>query len=210
MDDRTLTTGIRDRTLAGMRPGEPITERPSADHDREVPEIDLLSPLTIRGVTLRNRIVMSPMCQYCAEEGLADDWHLVHLGSRAVGGVALVSSRRRPSPATAGSRPATWASGATQHVEPLARIARFVHSPGGGRRHPARPRRAQGELRAALEGRGRPQDARGGRLDRRRPQPDPVRRGRPGPRGRSTRPASTASSPRSRPPPGAPWRPGSG
>src|SRR5688572_27385857 len=61
-----------------------------ADHDREVPETDLLSPLTIRGVTLRNRIVMSPMCQYSAEEGLANDWHLVHLGSRAVGGVALV------------------------------------------------------------------------------------------------------------------------
>jgi 2,4-dienoyl-CoA reductase-like NADH-dependent reductase (Old Yellow Enzyme family) len=60
------------------------------DHDREVPEIDLLSPLTIRCVTLRNRIVMSPMCQYCAEEGLASDWHLVHLGSRAAGGVALV------------------------------------------------------------------------------------------------------------------------
>jgi 2,4-dienoyl-CoA reductase-like NADH-dependent reductase (Old Yellow Enzyme family) len=62
----------------------------AAEHDRDVPEIDLLSPLTIRGITLRNRIVMSPMCQYIAEEGLADDWHLVHLGSRAVGGVALV------------------------------------------------------------------------------------------------------------------------
>jgi hypothetical protein len=60
------------------------------DHDRAVPEIDLLSPLTIRGVTLRNRIVMSPMCQYVARDGFADDWHLVHLGSRAAGGVALV------------------------------------------------------------------------------------------------------------------------
>ena len=60
------------------------------DHDREVPESDLLSPLTIRGVTFRNRIVMSPMCQYSATDGMANDWHLVHLGSRAVGGVALV------------------------------------------------------------------------------------------------------------------------
>ena len=43
---------------------------PSAtDHDRKVPEIDLLSPLEIRGVTFRNRIVMSPMCQYCADGG---------------------------------------------------------------------------------------------------------------------------------------------
>ena len=49
-----------------------------------------LSLLTIRGVTLRNRVVMSPMCQYSAEEGLANDWHLVHLGSRAVGGTALI------------------------------------------------------------------------------------------------------------------------
>ena len=61
----------------------------TSDHDREVPEVDLLSPLTIRGVCFRNRIVMSPMCQYIAEEGLASDWHLVHLGSRAAGGVAL-------------------------------------------------------------------------------------------------------------------------
>src|SRR4051812_14502212 len=64
--------------------------RAGADHDREVPEVDLLSPLTIRGVTFRNRIVMSPMCQYSAQEGLAHDWHLVHLGSRASGGAALV------------------------------------------------------------------------------------------------------------------------
>jgi hypothetical protein len=61
-----------------------------AEHDREVPEIDLLSPLTIRGITFRNRIAVSPMCQYSAEEGLANDWHLVHLGSRAAGGVGLV------------------------------------------------------------------------------------------------------------------------
>lgn len=60
------------------------------DHDREVPEIDLLSPLTIRGVTFRNRIGMAPMCQYIAVDGLASDWHLVHLGSRAAGGVGVV------------------------------------------------------------------------------------------------------------------------
>jgi len=64
--------------------------RAGSDHDREVAEIDLLSPLSIRDVTFRNRIAMSPMCQYSAEEGFANDWHLVHLGSRAVGGVGLV------------------------------------------------------------------------------------------------------------------------
>src|SRR4029077_12708878 len=64
--------------------------RAGTDHDRKVPEIDLLSPLTIRGVTFRNRIAVSPMCQYSARDGFADDWHLVHLGSRAAGGAALV------------------------------------------------------------------------------------------------------------------------
>ena len=100
------------------------------DHDREVPETDLLSPLTIRGVTLRNRIGMAPMCQYVAVDGLASDWHLVHLGSRAVGGVGLViveatavTSQGR---ITAGDL-GIWGE---QHIEPLARIARFVHSQG--------------------------------------------------------------------------------
>ena len=50
----------------------------------------LFNPLTQRSVTLRNRIVVSPMCQYSSEEGLPNEWHQVHLGSRAVGGAALV------------------------------------------------------------------------------------------------------------------------
>jgi len=50
----------------------------------------LLDPLTIRGVTLRNRIAVSPMCQYSSVDGEANDWHVVHLGSRAVGGAGLV------------------------------------------------------------------------------------------------------------------------
>jgi 2,4-dienoyl-CoA reductase-like NADH-dependent reductase (Old Yellow Enzyme family) len=66
-----------------------------SDHDREVPEVDVLSPLTIRGVTFRNRIVMAPMCQYSAQDGLANDWHLVHLGSRAAGGTAFEAAARR-------------------------------------------------------------------------------------------------------------------
>lgn len=101
-----------------------------SDHDREVPEIDLLSPLTVRGVTFRNRIVMSPMCQYVAKEGFADDWHLVHLGSRASGGVALVIVE-----ATAVVRDGRITNGdlgiwSDEHIEPLARIARFVRSQG--------------------------------------------------------------------------------
>jgi 2,4-dienoyl-CoA reductase-like NADH-dependent reductase (Old Yellow Enzyme family) len=101
-----------------------------ASHDREVPEVDLLSPLNLRGVVLRNRIAMAPMCQYSAENGFANDWHLVHLGSRAVGGTALVmveatavSPEGRITPGDVG----IWSDA---HVEPLARIASFVHSQG--------------------------------------------------------------------------------
>ena len=50
----------------------------------------LFEPLSIRDITFRNRIFVSPMCQYSSVEGMPDDWHLVHLGSRAVGGAALV------------------------------------------------------------------------------------------------------------------------
>lgn len=101
-----------------------------ADHDREVPEIDLLSPLTIRGIMLRNRIVMSPMCQYSAEEGIASDWHLVHLGCRAVGGVALVMVEATAVTREGRISPGDMGIWGEQHVEPLARIARFVQSQG--------------------------------------------------------------------------------
>src|SRR5438128_1118323 len=101
-----------------------------ADHDREVPEFDLLSPLTIRGVTLRNRIVMSPMCQYSADDGLANDWHLVHLGSRAAGGVALVMVEATAVTPEGRITPKDMGIGGEQHVEPLARIARFVRCQG--------------------------------------------------------------------------------
>lgn len=101
-----------------------------SEHDREVPENDLLSPLTLRGVTFRNRIAMSPMCQYMARGGMAHDWHLVHLGSRAVGGAGFVcveatavTEDGRISPADVG----LWTDA---HAEPLARIAEFVKAQG--------------------------------------------------------------------------------
>jgi 2,4-dienoyl-CoA reductase-like NADH-dependent reductase (Old Yellow Enzyme family) len=101
-----------------------------ASHDREVPEVDLLSPLNLRGVTLRNRIVMAPMCQYSAEEGIANDWHLVHLGSRAVGGAALVIVEATAVTADGRITPGDVGIWSDAHIEPLARIARFVHSQG--------------------------------------------------------------------------------
>jgi 2,4-dienoyl-CoA reductase-like NADH-dependent reductase (Old Yellow Enzyme family) len=92
--------------------------------------VNLFSPLEIRGVTIRNRIAVSPMCQYSSIEGMANDWHLVHLGSRAVGGAGIViveatavTREGRISPGDLG----IWDD---MHVDPLARIARFLSSMG--------------------------------------------------------------------------------
>lgn len=101
-----------------------------ANHDREVPEVDLLSPLTLRGLTLRNRIAMAPMCQYSAEDGMANDWHLVHLGSRAVGGTGLVIVEATGVTPDGRITPGDLGIWSDDHIEPLARIARFVHSQG--------------------------------------------------------------------------------
>lgn len=120
-----------------MAPQEPdvkgVASRncPSAtEHDRKLPEIDLLSPLTIRGVTFRNRIGVSPMCQYCAVEGLANDWHLVHLGSRAAGGASLVMVEATAVTKDGRITPGDMGIWTDAHIEPLARIARFVESQG--------------------------------------------------------------------------------
>ena len=90
----------------------------------------LFDPLPVRGVTLRNRIGVSPMCQYSSVDGFATDWHLVHLGSRAVGGAALVvveatavEARGRISPQDLG----IWSEA---HVERLSRIAAFLKQHG--------------------------------------------------------------------------------
>lgn len=90
----------------------------------------LFEPFTLRGVTLRNRIGISPMCQYSAVDGFANDWHLVHLGSRASGGAALViveatgvEPRGRISPGCLG----LWSD---DQIAPLARIAAFIKSQG--------------------------------------------------------------------------------
>jgi 2,4-dienoyl-CoA reductase-like NADH-dependent reductase (Old Yellow Enzyme family) len=95
-----------------------------------LPTVHLMTPLAIREITLRNRIAVSPMCQYSSEDGFANDWHLVHLGSRAVGGAGLVcmeatavEARGRISPYDMG----IWDPG---HIEFLARITRFLHSQG--------------------------------------------------------------------------------
>jgi 2,4-dienoyl-CoA reductase-like NADH-dependent reductase (Old Yellow Enzyme family) len=90
----------------------------------------LYEPLALRGLTLRNRIGVSPMCQYSSEDGFANDWHLVHLGARASGGAGLilteataVEPRGRISPQDLG----IWKDA---HIDKLRQITDFIHSQG--------------------------------------------------------------------------------
>ncbi len=90
----------------------------------------LFSPLILRSITFRNRIFVSPMCQYSSHDGLPADWHLVHLGSRAVGGAGLVvveatavSPEGRISPDDSG----IWSD---VHAEAFVPITRFIREQG--------------------------------------------------------------------------------
>src|SRR5512137_2618886 len=90
----------------------------------------LFESFTLKSITLRNRIGVSPMCMYSSQDGHASDWHLVHLGARAAGGAGLViaeatavSPEGRITPGDAG----IWSE---KHIEPLTRINRFIKSQG--------------------------------------------------------------------------------
>src|SRR5580698_944869 len=90
----------------------------------------LFSPLTVRSVTLRNRIGVSPMCQYSATDGFANDWHYVHLGSRAVGGAGIVIVEATGVAPEGRITPGCLGLWSDKHIEPLARIAKFVKERG--------------------------------------------------------------------------------
>lgn len=92
--------------------------------------IKLFTPLTLRELTIRNRIFVSPMCQYSSRDGMPSDWHMVHLGSRAVGGAGLVmveasavTPQGRISPDDSG----IWSA---EHADAFAPIARFIKEQG--------------------------------------------------------------------------------
>lgn len=87
----------------------------------------LFSPLTIRDVTLRNRIVMSPMCQYSAKEGFANDWHLTHYGSRAVGGAGLIIVEATAVVPEGRITPGDLGLWSDDHISSLSRIVSFIH-----------------------------------------------------------------------------------
>ncbi len=93
-------------------------------------DANLFSPLVLRDVHLRNRIGVSPMCEYSSVDGFANDWHLVHLGSRAVGGAALVLTEATAVTADGRISPQDLGIWKDEHIEMLARIFRFIEKQG--------------------------------------------------------------------------------
>jgi 2,4-dienoyl-CoA reductase-like NADH-dependent reductase (Old Yellow Enzyme family) len=92
--------------------------------------MNLFSPLQLRSVTLKNRIAVSPMCQYSATDGFANDWHLVHLGTRAIGGAGLVMTEAAavsPEGRISSFDLGIWKD---EHILELRRITNFIHQNG--------------------------------------------------------------------------------
>ena len=91
----------------------------------------LFSPFTIKNTTLKNRIVVSPMCQYSSVDGFANDWHLVHLGTRAVGGAGLVFTEAAAVSPEGRITPDDLGIWKDEHIEFLKRITTFIEEQGG-------------------------------------------------------------------------------
>lgn len=88
----------------------------------------LFSPLLIKNIGLKNRIVISPMCQYSSEDGFANDWHLVHLGSRASGGAGLIIQEATAVSPEARISPEDLGIWKDEHIEKLKTITTFIKS----------------------------------------------------------------------------------
>jgi 2,4-dienoyl-CoA reductase-like NADH-dependent reductase (Old Yellow Enzyme family) len=90
----------------------------------------LLSPLTIKDITFKNRITISPMCQYSSVDGFANDWHLVHLGSRSVGGSGLIIQEATAVSPEGRITPSDLGLYKDEHIEKLKNITAFIHQHG--------------------------------------------------------------------------------
>jgi 2,4-dienoyl-CoA reductase-like NADH-dependent reductase (Old Yellow Enzyme family) len=90
----------------------------------------LFSSLKIKNIEFKNRIVVSPMCEYSSEDGFANDWHLVHLGSRAIGGAALVIAEATAISPEGRISPGDLGIYKDEHIEKLKQITDFIHAHG--------------------------------------------------------------------------------
>ncbi len=90
----------------------------------------LFDPFTIKEITLRNRIGMSPMCQYSYHDGFSNDWQLMHLGARAVGGAGLIIAEATAVDPAGRITPYDVGIWSDEHIPPLQRVANIIHSQG--------------------------------------------------------------------------------
>jgi 2,4-dienoyl-CoA reductase-like NADH-dependent reductase (Old Yellow Enzyme family) len=91
---------------------------------------ELFAPLTIKSITLKNRIVMAPMCQYSARDGFVNDWHLVHYGTRATGGTGLLIVEATAVWPEGRITPGDLGLWSDEHISGLQRITEFIHMQG--------------------------------------------------------------------------------
>ena len=151
--------------------------------DGERPRPPALTPFSARGLELANRVVVSPMCQYSARDGLVDDWHLVHLGSRAIGGAGLVFTEMTdvlPEGRITRQCAGLWSD---EHAAAWRRIVDFVHRHSRGKigiqlAHAGR----KGSVRHPWDGEDVPLTAEEGAWVTLAPSPIPFRSGWPAPR----------------------------
>src|SRR3979411_888393 len=90
----------------------------------------LFDPRTLCDLTFANRVFVSPMCEYSSSDGFANDWHFVHLGSRAVGGAGLVFTEATAVLPEGRISPQDLGIWVDDHIEPLARVGLFIHEQG--------------------------------------------------------------------------------
>src|SRR3979409_651620 len=90
----------------------------------------LFDPLTIRDLEFANRVFVSPMCEYSSADGYANDWHFVHLGSRAVGGAGLVLTEATAVLPEGRNSPQDLGIWMDDHIEPLARVVPVIYEQG--------------------------------------------------------------------------------
>src|ERR1700739_452137 len=90
----------------------------------------LFDPLSIRDITFANRVFVSPMCEYSSTDGFANDWHFVHLGSRAIGGAALILGEASAVNPEGRITPQDLGIYRDQHIDGLRRITGFLHQHG--------------------------------------------------------------------------------
>jgi len=110
----------------------------------------LFSPIKIKSIEFKNRLGVSPMCEYSSEDGFANDWHLVHLGSRAIGGAALVFSEATAVSPEGRITASDLGIYKDEHVTKLKQITDFIHQHGAVR---SGPDPGRGAIRAAAAAR---------------------------------------------------------